>query len=77
MLSGKRLTLKRSTLAIDVIDGKRTAVSVPAGAIIEVLPGSTNGDITLEVLWERRTVVMFVVDVTERGTEVTKKSARA
>ena len=77
MLSGKLFRLKRSTLAIDVIDGKHTAVSVPAGATIEVLPGSSNGDTTVEVLWDGRVVVMFAVDVTERGTEVKEPSATA
>jgi hypothetical protein len=77
MLSGKRFTLKRSILAIDMIDGKRTAVSVPEGAIIEVLPGSTDGDVSVEVLWDGRTVVMFVVDVNDRGAEITESSATA
>ena len=71
MLSGKRFTLKRSILAIDIIDGKRTAVSVPAGATIEVLSGSAHGDVSVEVLWDGRTVVMFAIDVTERGAEIT------
>lgn len=77
MLSGKRYTLKRSILAIDIIDGKRTAVSVPEGATIEVLPGSTDGDVSVEVLWDGRTLVMFVVDVAERGAEITESSAAA
>lgn len=77
MLGGKCFTLKRYTLAIDLIDGKRTAVSVPAGATIEVLPGSTNGDIMVDVLWDGRAVVMFAVDVTERGTEIKKQKANA
>ena len=77
MLSGKRFSLKQSTLAIDLIDGKRTAVSVPEGATIEVLHGSTKGDVTVEVLWDGRPVVMFAVDVTERGTEIKKQKANA
>lgn len=58
-----------------MIDGKRTAVTVPAGATIEVLPGPTPGDVSLEVRWDGRDVVMFAVDVTERGTEITEPSA--
>ena len=77
MLSGKRFSLTRSTIAVDMVDGKHTAVGIPAGATIEVLPGSRNGDTTVEVLWDGRDVVMFVVDVTERGTEVTELSATA
>ena len=77
MLSGKCFTLNRSTLAIDLIDGKRTAVSVPESATIEVLPGSTKGDVTVEVLWDGRAVVMFAVDVTERGIEIKKQKANA
>ena len=77
MLSGKRFSLKRSTIAVDMVDGKHTAISVPAGATIEVLPGSRNGDTTVEVLWDGRDVVMFAVDLTERGTEITEPSATA
>ena len=60
-----------------MIDGKRTAVTVPAGATIEVLSGPTPGDVSLEVRWDGRDVVMFAVDVTERGSEVTEPSAIA
>ena len=77
MLSRKRFMLKRSILAIDIIDGKRTAVSVPAGATIEVLSGLAHGDVSVEVVWDGRTVVMFVVDVTERGTEIPEPRAHA
>jgi hypothetical protein len=36
MLSGKEFRLLRATLAVEVIDGKRTAVMVPVGSIIRV-----------------------------------------
>ncbi len=35
MLAGKRFRLERATLAVKLIDGKKTAVTVPAGAIVE------------------------------------------
>jgi hypothetical protein len=75
MLTGKRFTLKKSTIAVDVINGKRTAIMIPAEGIVTVLPGANKNDRTVEVLWEGRMVVMFAVDVTERGTEIRSRSA--
>jgi hypothetical protein len=77
MLTGKRFTLKKSTIAVDVINGKRTAIMIPAEGIVTVLPGANKNDRTVEVLWEGRMVVMFAVDVTERGTEIRSRSATA
>ena len=78
MLTGKRFKLVKPTLAIDVIDGKRCAITIPAEATIKVISGpSGHGDQMLHVLWEGRTVVMFAVDVQERGTGITGLSAKA
>jgi hypothetical protein len=44
MLTGTRFRLKTETLGIDTVDGKRVAVPVPTGAIIEItLDGSRPG----------------------------------
>ncbi|MCU1334467.1 MAG: hypothetical protein JWO19_48 [Bryobacterales bacterium] len=77
MLSGKRFKLERATLAVEVIDGRRTAVTIPAGAIVKVAAGPVNGDGIMNVLWEGRKLAMFAVDVNVRGTEITDHSAKA
>jgi len=73
MLSGKRFKLGTSTIAVETVDGKRVAVTVPAEATIKVISGPRHGDRMIDVLWDGRVVMMFAVDVEERGTEVTDK----
>ena len=78
MLSGKRFRLHKATIAVDTIDGKRIAISIPEDAIVKVIsdpPGDGVG--TIKVLWEGRTVVMFAVDLARRGAELTDRTASA
>jgi hypothetical protein len=72
MLTGKQFKLENPTLALEVIDGKRVAVSILAGALIMVVSGPKNegAALTLKALWDGRTVTMFAVDVSVRGTEI-------
>ena len=73
MLTGKRFKLEISTMAVESVDGKRVAVTVPAGETIKVVSGPRHGDRMMDVLWDGRVVMMFAVDVEERGTEVLAK----
>ena len=77
MSTDKRYQLGTSTLAIDTVEGKRIAVTVPAEAIIKVLSGSSDGSQLVDVLWEGRMVVMFGIDVRLRGTEIVDQNAAA
>lgn len=77
MLIGKRFRLERGTLAVEFVDGKRRAVTIPVGELIAVVSGPTNGDGLVDVLWNGRTLAMFEIDVDVRGTEITDKSATA
>jgi len=78
MLSGKQFKLERATLGVGTADGgKRHAITVPSGAIIQVASGPENGNGMVIVNWEGQTVEMFLVDVTLRGTEITAESAKA
>ena len=77
MLTGKRFTLRKETLALHVAEGKRTAVHIPSGAIVKVVSGPKNNDGIVDVLWEGRTIAMFLVDVESRGTEITEQGQRA
>jgi hypothetical protein len=70
MLNGKRFKLKERTLAIEILDGERKAVSIPIGTILKVIPGATDAGQTVDVLWGNRTLEMFSCDVTMRGTEI-------
>jgi hypothetical protein len=72
MLIGKRFSLNRATVAVRVIDRRRTAFTVPAGAIISVLPDPADCEELVTVLWEgyKLELQMFVVDLDARATEI-------
>ena len=71
MLIGKRFKLENPTMALDVIEGKRVAITVPAGSTIKVVSGpTTESDRLVDVMWTGRTVAMFAYDVSVRGTEI-------
>jgi len=83
MLTGKKFKLDRTTLALDVVEGRRRTVAVPAGEIIKIVDGPTsNQDRMVDILWQGRVLTMFALDVDARGTEISEseplsKSARA
>jgi hypothetical protein len=77
MLTGKLFRLGERTLAIEVVYGKRRAVTVPAGAIFKVVPGLGDGQQTVDILWEGRILEIFTCDVNMRGTEIVNQSAKA
>ena len=77
MLTGKRFKLRISTMAIESSDGKRVAVIVPAGSVVTVVSGPDGDDRMIDVRWEGRIVVMFAVDLTTRGIDITAFSAQA
>ena len=70
MLIGKRFKLKTSTLAAGETHRNRELelVTIPAGAIIRLADASEDKMVT--VLWEGRTLAMFVADLRQRATEV-------
>jgi hypothetical protein len=71
MLTGRRFKIANPTMALDVLDGQRVAVIIPAGATVKVVSGPTSeSDRLVDVLWDGRTVAMFAFDLTVRGTEV-------
>ena len=77
MLTGKRFKLQRPTLSVEVVNGLRKALTVPAGAVIKVVSGPTPGDRMVDALWEGKMVEMFAIDVDVRGTEVLDDTASA
>lgn len=67
MLTGKRFRLNQRTLAVEVLDGVRSAITIPSGAIIEVLHQCRDGDQTVDVLWGTRNLEVFTCNVRMRG----------
>jgi hypothetical protein len=69
MITGKRFRLKIETLAIETAsDGKRIAFTVPGGEVVRVLSAPRPDDRRMvDVLWDRRALVMFAEDIERRG----------
>lgn len=78
MLTGKRFTISKATVALEATNGLRSLVTIPQGAIIEVTSGPTGQGVgTLAVSWEGRTLAMFTIDLEKRGIEVTDGTAQS
>jgi len=78
MLTGKRFRLERATLAVGTRDdGKRRAVTIPAGSVIQVASGPDNGNGMVNVRWDGEIIEMFLIDLDVRGTEIRDDSATA
>jgi hypothetical protein len=79
MLSSTLYRLSRETVSLEASGSHRQIVRVPEGAVIEVLrvlPGSERTQMA-EVVWQGKTLEMFVVDIERRGeviqTQTTSK----
>jgi len=75
METKKKLRITRATIALDVISGKPTVVTIPMETILTGAPGFIDGEKMVKVLWEGRAVQMFAVDLVMRGVEVRTQAA--
>ena len=68
-----RFKLDKTTLAIGEMNGKRVAVTIPAGDTVKLIADpSAAGNEMVDVLWEGRTVAMYALDLKQRGIETQK-----
>jgi hypothetical protein len=69
MFIGCKYVLAKPTVALDFIDLRWTVLTIPVGAVIEVLsePESQKKGCQVKVRWRDRTVNMFAVDIEARG----------
>jgi hypothetical protein len=78
MLSGKLVRLRTAIVALETSDGKRIAVTVPVGGIIEIIRGPLpEGTWLVDVRWDGRLLEMFAEDVKDCGEEITDRVAGA
>jgi hypothetical protein len=71
VLTGRRFKLKTPTIALDLVDGKRRAITVPAGTVIKVVRGpAADGGKLIDVVWDGHPIIMFACDVSTRGVEL-------
>jgi len=77
MPTGMRLRLNQPTVALELVDGKRTIVALPTEAIVVVLGGFARDEKMIDVCWEEREVAMFNFDLVTRGTVMKNYAAAA
>ena len=66
-MRGQRYRMKTPTLAIMAHNGQNIPVTIPMGGEIEIVGGPLDGERLLDVEWEGKTVMMFTIDIRERG----------
>jgi hypothetical protein len=69
VLTGKQFRVKTPVLALDETSVRRTPVTVPVGAIIDVIDGPKPDIPLVKVVWEKRWLLMYEQDLRERAEE--------
>jgi hypothetical protein len=69
-MRGQRFRIQTPTLAILSQDGHRIPITIPQGATIEVIDGPLDGNRLVDVNWEGKTLMMFTIDLRERGARI-------
>ena len=74
-MHGDCYKLNTPTLAImSLPNGKRFPMTVPKGTVVKVVNGPLDGTRLVDVEWEGKTVMMFTIDLRERGTPIAQAS---
>jgi hypothetical protein len=69
-MRGQRFRIQTPTLAILSQDGHRIPITIPQGATVEVVEAPLDGNRLVDVKWEGKTVMMFSIDLSERGARI-------
>jgi len=62
--------METPTLVILTQDGRKSPVTIPQGAIVEALDGALDGSRRVDLTWEGKTVMMFALDLQDRGAPI-------
>ena len=65
---GQTYRMDLPTLGIHMDNGRRVPVMIPLGSLIVIKDGPPEGTRLVDVLWGHVEVMMFPVDIHERGT---------
>jgi hypothetical protein len=55
-----RFKLDKTTVAIGDVNGKRVAVTIPAGDTVNLIADPSPGNRMVDVIWEGRVVAMYL-----------------
>jgi hypothetical protein len=76
-MHGEYYKLNTPTLAImSLPNGKRIPVTVPKGAVVMVVNGPLDVTRLVDVEWDAEAVMMFTIDLRERGTLIAQASGK-
>ena len=76
-MHGEYYKLNTPTLAImSLPNGKRIPVTVPKGAVVMVVNGPLDATRLVDVEWDAEAVMMFTIDLRERGTLIAQASGK-
>ena len=70
VMPGQTFVLNSPTLAITTIDGARAPITIPQNATVRAGQPLEGRATLIEVHWEGRSLLMFIVDLQQRGTPV-------
>ena len=62
-----RYRINEPTLALFQEDGHHVAHIIPAGAFVKVDSKTFDGDKLVDVIWDKKKVMMFTQDLRSRG----------
>jgi hypothetical protein len=69
----RRFKLEQTTLGIGDANGKRVAVTIPAGDIVKLVTNPSPWSKMVDVLWEGRVVAMYTIDLRLRGVAARRR----
>ena len=69
MFSGKRFRVVSPVLALDETNVQRNGITLPVGAIVDVIDGPKPDVPLLRVVWERRWLLMYEQDLRSHAEE--------
>ena len=67
---GDLFRLTTPTISVQVIDGESVAAIIPPGAVVRVCGEALADSRMVQVAWENKLLLMFKMDLRERGEEV-------
>jgi hypothetical protein len=70
VFTGKRFRLKTSTLAVDETTLQRTAVTLPAGSILNVIDGPKPDNPLISIVCNNKWLLMYEQDLRDHAEEI-------
>jgi hypothetical protein len=76
-MNGERFRLSRSAMAIALREERHVAITIPEGAVIEVMNGPFDGTRLMDVSYNGEMIMMFTDDMKTHTEAVEVKKAQS